>query len=71
MNLAIPSVALCMLMSVEVAFCASLKDADRTIVKRDVDIIPAIMGGAVDMTLDLIDKFGKGYGIRGSSKFGK
>ncbi|KAG4069956.1 hypothetical protein HA402_015180 [Bradysia odoriphaga] len=69
MNLAISNVALFLLISVEVAFCASLKDADRKIVKRDLDIIPAVMGGAVDMTLDLLDKFGKGYGVRGSSKF--
>lgn len=70
MNAAIPNIALWVLLSVEVAFGASLKDSDRTIVKRNVDIIPAVMGGAVDMTLDLLDKFGKGYGIRGSSKFG-
>ncbi|XP_037051062.1 sporozoite surface protein 2-like isoform X3 [Bradysia coprophila] len=69
MNLAISNIALFLLISVEVAFCASLKDVERKLVKRDLDIIPAVMGGAVDMTLDLLDKFGKGYGVRGSSKF--
>lgn len=60
------SVALWML--VGFASCASLKDSERSIVKRDVEIIPAIFSGAVDMTLDLLDRFGKGFAVRGSSK---
>lgn len=59
-------VALCTLIGF--ASCASLKDSNRSIVKRDVDIIPAVFSGAVDMTLDLLDRFGKGFAMRGSSK---
>ncbi len=71
MKRAISYVALWCLISFEAAHSASVADSDQRIVKRDADIIPAIMGGAVDMTLDLLDRFGKGFAIRGNSKTGK
>lgn len=68
MRLAIAYIALGMLIGTKAVICASLQNTERSIVKRDVDIIPAVFSGAVDMGLDLLDRFGKGFAIRGSSK---
>lgn len=68
MKLVTSYVALCVLICLETVLCASLKDSERSIVKRDVDIIPAVFSGAVDTTLNLLDQFGKGFAVRGSSK---
>lgn len=57
-----------MFISIEAVFCASLPDTERSIVKRDVDIIPAVFMGAVDAGMDLMQGFGKGFAMRGSSK---
>lgn len=62
MKLAVFYVALWMFISLESVFCASLK------VKRDVEIIPAVFSGVVDTALTVMDQFGKGFAIRGSSK---
>lgn len=66
MKLAIPPIALWMLIGVEVVICASLEQ--RSIVKRDIEIIPAIFSGGVDTVLNVLDQFGKGWAVRGSSK---
>lgn len=55
-----------MLLGYKVVSCASIQE--RTIVKRDLDMIPAVFSGAVDMTLDLMNQFEKGFAVRGSSK---
>jgi len=55
-----------MLLGYEVVYCASLKDIPDARVKRDLDFIPAVFSGAVDMTLNLMDQFG--FKIEGSSK---
>lgn len=59
------------LMSLNAILGASVKDSDRKLVKRQADVIPGLFSGAVDMTLDLIDRFGQGFGARASSKTGK
>lgn len=70
MKLAISYIALRLLVCFGVALSASVENVDHSIAKRDVDVIPAIIGGAVDMTLGVLDRFGKGFAIRGSSKTG-
>lgn len=68
MKLAIPYIALGILISFTAVICASLQDTERSLVKRDVDIIPVVFSGAVDMGLDVLDRIGKGFAMRGSSK---
>lgn len=61
-------IAWCMLVGCENVSCASLKENERTIVKRDVDAFAAVATGALDVALGVMDQFRNGFAMHANSK---
>ncbi|KAJ6632895.1 hypothetical protein Bhyg_17061 [Pseudolycoriella hygida] len=67
MKLAVSCLAFWMLISTESVLCASLKEAEKSIVKRNADLlqIPSVFRGGLDTAMDMLGRFGSG--LSGSS----